>query len=385
MNNTNNVKELIAEVLNEAAEVLSTGRSLTKVKVGVTILGSEHGISEVLSGAEIAQKNLPDTKIIVIGTSDIDTNLCRVPAPTEDACHEIMEKMLESGEIDAAVTMHYSFPIGTSTVGLVVTPGRGKKMFLSTTTGTSATDRVEGMVRNAVYGIAAAKAYGIANPTIGILNIDGSRQTERILNELSANGYNIHFADSQRADGGVVMRGNDLLGGVPDVMVTDSLTGNMLMKVFSAYTTGGSYESLGYGYGPGVGEGFSKIINIISRASGAPVIAGAIEYAAAMAKGNLPQVAAVEISSAQKAGLNELAKQKKSTLETPADIKMPAKKVVCQQISGVDVLELENAQKLLWQNDLYAETGMGCTGPIILVASEDYSSALKLLKDSQLI
>ena len=30
------------------------------------------------------------------------------------------------------------------------------------------------------------------------------------------------------------MRGNDLLMGIPDVMVTDTLTGNLLMKVFSS-------------------------------------------------------------------------------------------------------------------------------------------------------
>ena len=48
------------------------------------------------------------------------------------------------------------------------------------------------------------------------------------------------------------MRGNDLLAGVPDIMVSDTLTGNILMKIFSSYTTGGSYESQGYGYGPGI-------------------------------------------------------------------------------------------------------------------------------------
>ena len=46
------------------------------------------------------------------------------------------------------------------------------------------------------------------------------------------------------------MRGNDLLMGTPDVMVVDSLTGNLFMKVFSAFTTGGDYEASGFGYGP---------------------------------------------------------------------------------------------------------------------------------------
>ena len=75
------------------------------------------------------------------------------------------------------------------------------------------------------------------------------------------------------------MRGNDLLAGTPDIMVMDSLTGNLMMKIFSAYTTGGSYESLGFGYGPGIGDGYDRLIMIVSRASGAPVIAGAMEFA----------------------------------------------------------------------------------------------------------
>ena len=48
-----------------------------------------------------------------------------------------------------------------------------------------------------------------------------------------------------------------------------------------------------------------------------------------------------------------------------------------QEISGIDVLELENAAKTLWQEDIYAETGMGCSGPVILVAAEDRKGARK--------
>lgn len=381
-----NVKQLVAEVLNEAADILATGRAAARVKVGITALGSEHGPKEVLAGAEQAQRALPGVEVVVIGPADLDTSLAKITVSGEEEGHAAMDKLLDSGELHAAVTMHYNFPIGASTVGLVVTPGRGGKMFVATTTGTSSPDRVEGMVKNAVYGIAAAKAYGIAKPTVGILNVDGSRQVERILTELKQRGYDINFAASSRNDGGVVMRGNDLLGGTPDVMVCDSLTGNLLMKIFSAYTTGGSYEALGYGYGPGVGDGYGKIINIISRASGAPVIAGAIEYAAAMAQGSLVAVAKAEIAGAKKAGLAELVKpQKKDQPAAAAPVAAPPKKIVSKQIAGIDVLDLENAQQMLWAKGIYAETGMGCTGPIILVAPEDLEPSLKLLIENKVI
>ena len=46
------------------------------------------------------------------------------------------------------------------------------------------------------------------------------------------------------------MRGNDVLQGTPDIMVTDSLTGNIMVKMLSSAATGGSFEATGYGYGP---------------------------------------------------------------------------------------------------------------------------------------
>lgn len=67
----------------------------------------------------------------------------------------------------------------------------------------------------------------------------GARQVEIALKALKENGYDINFASSDRADGGVVMRGNDLMTASADVMVTDSLTGNLLIKLFSAYNSGG--------------------------------------------------------------------------------------------------------------------------------------------------
>ena len=84
-------------------------------------------------------------------------------------------------------------------------------------------------------------------------------------------------------------------------MVMDALTGNLMTKIFSAYTTGGSYESLGYGYGPGIGEGYDKVVMIISRASGAPVIAGAIQYATELLENKVLEVAAREFEAANKA------------------------------------------------------------------------------------
>ena len=58
-------------------------------------------------------------------------------------------------------------------------------MYLATTTGTSDTDRIAGMVKNAIYGIITAKACGIQEPTVGILNVDGARACETALRSCS--------------------------------------------------------------------------------------------------------------------------------------------------------------------------------------------------------
>lgn len=379
------VNQIIGKVFNQLADTLISGEYGQKPRVAVTAMGSEHGEDNIYAAAVNATKYGIDAT--VIGTKSVD-GVKTAFVNSEDESHKTMEALLDEKQVDAAVTMHYPFPIGVSTVGRIVTPGKGKEMFIATTTGTSSTDKVEGMVKNAIYGIITAKACGIKNPTVGILNVDGARQTEIALTKLKNQGYDINFASSQRADGGAVMRGNDLLMGSCDVMVMDSLTGNLMIKIFSSYTTGGNYESIGYGYGPGIGENFDKLILIISRASGAPLVEGAMKFAADLVKGNCLEIAKQEFAKAKKAGLTEILnalKASKKPAEAEEEVKAPAKQVVTSQISGVEIMDLEDAVKLLWKNNIYAESGMGCTGPIILVNDANTNSAMKVLADNEYI
>lgn len=376
----NNVKNMVGKVFNDMADALETGEFKEKIKVGITILGSEHGLENMVKGAELAQRRDSSIEVILIGPK-VDSPLTQVVAETEEEVYRKMEELLDSGKIDSAVTMHYNFPIGVSTVGRVVTPGRGREMFIATTTGTSSSDRVEAMIMNGVNGIVTAKAMGIENPTVGILNVDGALQVERALKELDKNGYEINFTDSLRLDGGCIMRGNDLLSGVPDIMITDTLTGNILMKMFSSYTTGGGYESLGYGYGPGIGEDYERTILILSRASGIPVVANAISYGAILAKGNVKKVAKEEFKKVNNAGFKEVLKglNKEKKDENSEEITPPEKEIVTGTISGIDIMELEDGVKVLWKNGIYAESGMGCTGPVLMVNEDKLKKAIDIL------
>lgn len=374
------IEKIIAQSFLKMAEGLETGAFMDRPKIALTGMGSEHGEENAMAAAKMAAKRGVD--VYYIGTLTAE-GVTTIPVANDEEGHKKMEEMLNNHEVDGAVTMHYPFPIGVSTVGRAITPAKGREMFIANTTGTSSSDRIEGMIKNAVSGIITAKACGVGNPTVGILNVDGARQTEMALNQLKANGYEFTWAESARADGGAVMRGNDVLEGTPDVLVTDSLTGNVLVKMLAAFTTGGSFESTGFGYGPGIGKGYDKLILIISRASGAPLIANALEYAAELVKGKVFEKASAEFAKAEKAGLNQILEARKAAAKpAAADEKVvkPAAEPCTASIAGIEVMDLEDAAQALWKEGIYAETGMGCTGPLVMMSEANHARALEILK-----
>lgn len=381
--NEKHAKNMIGKVFNDIANGIETGQFRERIKIGITTLGSELGISNVVKGAEKAQKKDSSIEVILIGPKTESFLPCEI-ADTEEEVYKKMEELLESGEIHGAVTMHYNFPIGVSTVGRTITPAFSNEMYIATTTGTSSANRIEAMVLNGIKGIITAKAMGIEDPSVGILNVDGARQVERIFNQLIANGYPINFVESERSDGGFLMRGNDLLRGVPDIMINDTLTGNIIMKIFSSYTTGGSFESSGYGYGPGIGEDYDPLILILSRASGIPVISNAILYAGDLVKGNIKSIKKEEFQKANKAGLKEILKEAIEEKEKSKDeeITAPPKEIATETINGIDIMELEDAVKELWKNGIYAESGMGCTGAVIMINESKICTAIEILKEA---
>ena len=375
-----NVETIIAKSFLKMAEGLENGSFADRPKIVLTGMGSEHGEENAMAAAKMAASRGVD--VYYIGTLTAE-GVTTVPVADEEEGHKKMEQMVESGEVDGAVTMHFPFPIGVSTVGRAVTPARGREMFIANTTGTSSGDRVEGMILTAVDGIIAAKACSVQNPTVGILNVDGARQTEMALKELKEGGYEFQWANSARADGGAVLRGNDVLQGTPDVLVTDSLTGNVLIKMLSAYTTGGSFEATGFGYGPGIGRDYEKLILIISRASGAPLIANALQYAAELVRGRVFSVARAEFDRAEKAGLSRILAARKAAQKSQAaeeEVKTPPAEPCTASVAGIEVMDLEDAAKALWKAGIYAETGMGCTGPLVMMSEANHAKALEILR-----
>ena len=145
---------------------------------------------------------------------------------------------------------------------------------------------------------------------------------------------------------------------------------------------GGSYEACGWGYGPSTGEGWKRVISIISRASGSPVVAGALTYTAQAVRGNLPDLCAAEIKAAKQAGLDALLEeyQARTTTSAPA-VSAPPAEPTGEEIHGIDVLAIEDATRALWGKGIYAESAMGCTGPVVKVPAHRLHEAEAVLKE----
>lgn len=376
-------KKKIADSILNLADSLESGVTKDNIKIAVTNFGSELGVENINEGIKKAKSPLFD--IVVVG--EPLEGFESYDACGDDQVARVLEDLFSKNIIQGAVTMHYPFPIGVSTVGKIITPASGREVYLATTTGTANTKREKAMILNAINGIIAAKAEGIKNPTVGILNIEGARVVEKKLKELVKNGFEINFATSKRSDGGSIMRGNDLVAGTPDVMVCDSLTGNVLIKTFSSFTSGGFFETTGYGYGPSIGEGYEKAVFIISRASGTPLIKNAIDFAYKSVKGNLVEISKEIYEKAKKAKLKEILESldEKGKSETKENIEIPKKEVVTESISGIDILEIENAVEVLWSEGIYAESAMGCTGPMVMISSENLEKSKKILEEKEYI
>ena len=131
-----NVEKMIAETFLEMAQGLESGSYGKRPKIALTGMGSEHGEENAMKAALMAAKDGVD--VYYIGSLEAE-GVTTVKVADDEEGHKKMEEMLANGEVDGAVTMHFPFPIGVSTVGRVVTPAKGKEMFVANTTGTSNT------------------------------------------------------------------------------------------------------------------------------------------------------------------------------------------------------------------------------------------------------
>ena len=182
---------LIADALARVVEKARQGGPVCRI--GLMAAGSELGQEEILRGARIAQEENASLRVVAIGPrpAGYDDLEWMETSDREADVTAAVEKALNEGAVSGLTAMHYPFPIGIATIGRVLTPARGKPMFIASSTGSTAASRAEALLRNAVYGIATARACGMEKPTVAFLNIDGAGPVLRALTRLRDAGYGV--------------------------------------------------------------------------------------------------------------------------------------------------------------------------------------------------
>jgi betaine reductase len=129
------------------------------------------------------------------------------------------------------------------------------------------------------------------------------------------------------------------------------------------------------------------VVSIISRASGAPVIANAIRLAADVVKGGVPACVTEELRRAESAGLGEIlaAASPEPKGSEEEEVAAPPAEPTDEELHGVDVLSIEDAVRELWKNGIYAESAMGCTGPVVKISSAHLAEATEILREKNFL
>ena len=90
---TNDIKKMVGKVFDDIADAIETGQFGEKVKVGITTLGSELGIDNVVKGAELAAKRDNSIEVVLIGPK-VESDLTQVVVEDEDAGYKRWKKCL---------------------------------------------------------------------------------------------------------------------------------------------------------------------------------------------------------------------------------------------------------------------------------------------------
>ena len=237
------------------------------MKIGIDVLGGDFAPNVNISGAILAQKELPqDTKLVLLGNQDqILACLSErganpedfeiVHAPDEITMHDhptraIPQKpnssisvgfdLLASNEIQAfastgntgamLVGSIYKIhtipgiirPCITSTIPAIT---GGKSILLDV--GSNADCKPDVLYQFAILGnIYAKNVYGIEKPRVALLSI-GEEETKG--NLLTIATYKL-LAESEEIDFIGNIEGRDIFSGVADVIVCDGFTGNIVLK-----------------------------------------------------------------------------------------------------------------------------------------------------------
>ena len=88
-------------------------------------------------------------------------------------------------------------------------------------------------------------------------------------------------------------------------------------------------------------------------------------------------------AKAEKARLSKIRAARKAAAKPAAEaeaVTAPPAEPCTASIPGIEVMDLEDAVQALWKAGIYAESGMGCTGPLVMMSEANHEKALEILK-----
>lgn len=243
------------------------------MKLAVDGMGGDHAPQTVIDGVLLALNEFQDLEVKLYGNKDTmrpflkahdrmqvihceevitnDDDAARAVRRKKDSSMALMLDAVVNGEADACLSAGSTGALmtggllkvgrieGVARPALATTlPTLDGKGFLMLDLGATADAKPEFLLQNAIMGsIYAREVRGIANPTIGLLNI-GTEDKKG--NDLTKAVFELLQASDLNFIGNVESR--DLLTGVADVVVTDGFTGNMVLKTIEG--TAGAMFSL---------------------------------------------------------------------------------------------------------------------------------------------
>ncbi|WP_088005895.1 phosphate acyltransferase PlsX [Indiicoccus explosivorum] len=231
------------------------------MKIAVDGMGGDHAPKEIVEGVQRALQEFPELEVVLFGREEemkpyienherlsvidcaevieAEDDPVRSVRRKKDASMVRMAQAVKDGEADGCVSAGNTGALmaaGLFVVGRIegvdrpalapTLPTVDGKGFVMLDLGANAEARPEHLVQYAVMaGIYAEKVRGIANPTVGLLNIGTE---EKKGNELTKAAYPLLKEAPVNFIGNVESR--ELLNGAADVVVTDGFTGNIVLK-----------------------------------------------------------------------------------------------------------------------------------------------------------
>ncbi len=238
------------------------------VRIAVDAMGGDHGPAEIVPGALVHARAHPEDRILLVGdearlreiAGAMPVNVSLVHASEIVEMHEhpaqaMREKkdasiivacnLVRGGDADAVVTAgHTGAAMAAAVLRIGRLPGvdrpalavqmiRDGTPFVLLDIGANPDSSAQNLAQYARMGsIFAERVLGIANPRVALLSIGeekgkGDLRIQQATELLDASS--LHFVGN--------VEGRDLTGTLADVVVTDAVTGNVVIKFFEGLST----------------------------------------------------------------------------------------------------------------------------------------------------